>query len=120
MAFSLILNLGLGYLLFHARTETVRAGFTEHQFNNAYFNFVIQKYSTFDAGVHELWWITSYKRESDQIIKDPSLRSVVNASYIRTADQIISRLSSMTNESFGRDLQKWLDKYCPELETDKQ
>jgi len=113
LAVSLALNAGLGWLLVQAKIGTMRTAFLDHQLDNSYSLFIDNPNASFDEGVRQLGWITSYKKESDGIVRDAWLRGAMRGSYDRTARQICIRLNAMTNEPFGTDVSKWLEKYYP-------
>lgn len=113
LAASLALNAGLGCVLFQAKIGTTRAALLDHQLDNAHGLFLDEPTASFDEGVRQLGWITSYKEESDDLIRDARLRAAMRGSYERTARQICIRLNGMTNEPFGTDVSKWLEKYYP-------
>lgn len=111
LAASLGLNAALGWLLVRAKIGTTRAAFLDHQLDNAHNLFLDEPNASFKEGVRQLGWITSYKEESDNLIRDAMLRTAMRHSYERTARQICIRLNAMTNEPFGTDVSKWLEKY---------
>jgi hypothetical protein len=113
LAASLSLNAALGWLLVRAKIGTTRAAFLGHQLDNAHSLFLDNSNASFDEGVRQLGWITSYKEESDDLIRDARLRAAMRGSYERTARQLCIRLNAMTNEPFGTDVSKWLEKYYP-------
>lgn len=109
---SLIANFWLGWSLFQSKVDMARAAFMDHQLQNAYQLVLETPNPSFDIGIHELCWITSYKKETDTIIRDRHLRSAVGKAYLRMAEQICSRLNSITNQEFWAQPTKWIEKYC--------
>lgn len=112
LAISLFANCWLGWSLLQSKADMARAAFMDHQLQNAYPLVLETPNPSLDIGIHELCWITSYKKETDTIIRDRHLRSAVSEAYLRMAEQICSRLSGITNQEFGAQPAKWIEKYC--------